>query len=482
MTQDDERLNEIASLLARLAPDGSKTLKFAYRAVGSSFEQAFIPDGMTAAEARLPQSGIYPLLRHLRARMYEDGDGTWLEMDLTVRSRPEAASLADDDAPAWEVRYRSVDEITFADEITPLAAFEEMRMFPQEARRVPRWMGALASVEDAVDRFDPHDFSPQDDLESALPDGLDGLFTAARERLLAVVPREDADRFLVGRLADGCWSIVHAPPAWAAVRMENGESVEKHAYAGPVAAVAFAAGAVLAEAGAEVNSSVLRGAGALSRVTDRKKGVDAWTLPAHDKNGSRQVRRSMAAERPEGAATRGRRYLALSPLDNRHGGYFVVHPGPVPAQGDFVSTHQIFEWHVRSGLPEARTPAPAPAEEVVLDAGMELDTAEPVSSGLLFTLGTPFERRRLPGDPDHYSYRVYRVQRPITATPVDLGAKTFHRPGESGPKRLPDEQGQAFSLPGPIIDHLESGDLVEISGPGGAPVAPRDYWDTEEEP
>ncbi|MCQ0016259.1 hypothetical protein [Actinomadura madurae] len=137
MTQDDERLNEIASLLARLAPDGSKALKFAYRAVGSSFEQAFIPDGMAAAEARLPQSGIHPLLRDLRTRMYEDGDGTWLEMDLTVRSRPEAASLADDDAPAWEVRYKSVDEITFADEITPLAASEELRMFPQEARRVP---------------------------------------------------------------------------------------------------------------------------------------------------------------------------------------------------------------------------------------------------------------------------------------------------------------------------------------------------------
>lgn len=479
--EQDARLDEIASLLVHLAPGGTSSVKFAYFAVGASYEQAVIPNGGERTGSLIPDSGVLPLLRELRSRMHVEGDGTWLEMNLKVHLLPGTTSVADGGIPRWEVRFKSVDEITFMDEITPAAAAEELRMFPQEPHRVPDWMARLAAVQEAADRFDPGPFPPQreTDLEAALPEGLHGLFEKARDKMRAFLGTEPVGRFLVGRLADGCWSVVHLAPAWLAVRMAGGECVERRAFADAAAAAAFAAGAALAEAGTEVNSAVLRGAGVLAKATGTKSGVDAWTLATQSGNGTRQIVRSVGAERPRGTAARGRRYLALRPLDNRPGGYFIVHPGPVPASGDFVSTHQIFEWHVGNSLPKAKPPEPSPEEETVLQPGMELDTYDGDNTGTLFTIDTPFERRQLHGYPEDTPLRVYRVLRPLRATILTtLDARTVYRPGERGPKRLPDERGQAFDLERSIRDHVEAGDLTEISGPGGDPVPLRDYWDT----
>ncbi len=41
--EQDSRLNEIASLLLHLTPGGLTSMKFAYFAVGASYEQAVIP-------------------------------------------------------------------------------------------------------------------------------------------------------------------------------------------------------------------------------------------------------------------------------------------------------------------------------------------------------------------------------------------------------------------------------------------------------
>ncbi|WP_301177643.1 hypothetical protein [Actinomadura geliboluensis] len=472
--EQDARLDAIASLLARLAPDGAESLEFAYRAVGSSFEHAGLPFTARNIESLLPSSGVYPLVRELRSLMHVDGDGTWLEMHLKLRLRPAAA-------PEWEVRFRSVDEITFMDDVPPAAAAEELRTFPQAPHRVPEWIAELAAVQDAADRFDPDTFSPQPepDLVAALPADLAELFDTARARLRDQLPEGPAGRFLVGELADGCWSVLHLAPAWLAARMDGGACVEQRAFTDPAAAVAFAAGAVLAEAGAEVNSSVLRGAGVLNRTTDRRNGVDAWRLTSGDGNGARQLRRSIAAERPRGADARERRFFALSPLDNRPGGYFVVQPGQVPAEGDFVSTHQIFQWHIGSSLPKAGAPEPSPVEDVVLEPGTELDTYDFTSTGRLFTIGTPFEWRQLDGYPEDVPHRFFRVLRPLRATPLPLSGRTLYRPGDWGPKRLPDARGRGFGLPHSIIDHVESGDLTEISGPGGDPVPLRDDWDAD---
>jgi hypothetical protein len=470
--EQDARLDAIASRIAPLAPAGAKSLEFSYRAVGSSFETAVLPFTARPIEARLPSTGVYPLVRELRSLMYIDGEGTWLEMNLKLRLRASAA-------PEWDVRFQSVDEILFADEVPPAAAAEELRAFPQAPHRVPEWMAELAAVQEAADRFAPDAFEPQPepDLAAALPDGLAGLFDTARAKLRDILPEGQAGRFLVGGIADGCWSVLHLPPAWLAARMDGGACVEQRAFTGPAAAVAFAAGAVLAEAGAEVNSSVLRGAGALDESVNRAQGVHAWRLTANGGNGGRQVRRSIAAERPRGADLRDRRFFALSPLDNRPGGYFVVHPGPVPATGDFVSTHQIFEWHIGTSLPKAAEVTPPPVEDVVLEPGTELDTYESTSLGKLFTIGTPIEWRELDGYPDEPP-RTFRVLRPLRATPLRPEGRTFRRSGERGPKRLPENRGRGYDLPRAIIDHVRDGDLTEISGPGGDPVPPRDQWET----
>ncbi|GAA4234960.1 hypothetical protein GCM10022254_41090 [Actinomadura meridiana] len=478
--EQDVYLNEIASMLFHLAPAGRESMKFAFFAVGTSYEQAAIPSVSKRTESLLPLSGIFPIARELRSRMYGEGDGTWLEMNLNVQFQPGTTTPADGDAPQWNVRFKSVDEITFMDEVPPAAAAEELRMFPQEPHRIPAWMARLAAVQEAADHFDAATFTSQSetDLRAALPDGLDVLFPTARDKLLDLLPAEHAARFLLGSLADGCWSVVHLPPAWLAVRMEDGACVERQAFTDPSAAVAVAAGAVIAEAGTEVNSSVLAGAGVLNETIIRKKNVHAWKFNTQARNGIHQIRRSIAAERPQGSATRGRRYFALSPLENRPGGYFVVHPGPVPAQGDFVSTHQIFEWYVRRSLPEATIPPPAPAETATLPAGTELDTY--AGENTLFSIGTPFERRQMHGYPEDTPYLVYRLLRPLEATLAELDSRTVYRKGERGPKRLPDEHGQGYYLEHSIMDHLEAGDIVEISGPGGTPLPLRDPWDIEE--
>ncbi|WUH98130.1 TNT domain-containing protein [Spirillospora sp. NBC_00431] len=510
MSEQDRYLNDIASLLTHLAPGCWELADFNYRAVGTSYEKCVIGGGlahprelrkhndatpawMNDTEALLPRSGVYPIVRELRSRMYEEGDGTWLEMNLKVHCRPGRTSLPDGDTPLWEVRYQGVEEITWTDEIPPSPAAQELQMFPQEPHRIPEWMSRLAAVQEPADLFDATEFlrSPQaeSELAAALPAGLETLFSAARDRLLGILPQESAGRFLIGRLADGCWSVLHAAPAWLAVRMEDGACVEKHAYADPAAAVAFAVGAVLAEAGAEVNSSVLRGAGALITVTDRKNHISAWTLPGSDKNGSRQYRASLSAERPQGAAARGRQYFSLSPLHNRPGGYFVVQPGAVPAQGDFVSTHQIFEWFVGASLSKPTAPRPGPGpddageppSQVVLEVGTELDAYDWPTTTILAIIGTPFERRHPTGYPEDHPYYVFRVQRPLRATPIVMESRTVYRPGERGPKRLPDERGQIYGLERSIMHFVETGDLVRISGPGGDPVPQSDdYWDLEE--
>jgi hypothetical protein len=479
--EQDVHLNEIASLLFQLAPDGTESMSFAFFAVGTSYEHAVIPFASKRTESLLPLSGIFPIARELRSRMYVEGDGTWLEMNLNVHFQPGKTSLADGDIPRWDVRFKSVDEITFMDDIPPAAAAEELRLFPQEPHRVPEWMAKLAAAQEAADTFNADTFTPQPetDLRAALPDGLDALFPTARDKLLDFLPAEHAARFLPGSLADGSWSVVHLPPAWLAVRMEDGACVERQAFTDPAAAVGFAAGAVIAEAGAEVNSSVLAGAGVLNETSVPRKNVHAWTFNTQVRNGINQIRRSIGAERPHGPAARGRRYFALSPLENRPGGYFVVHPGPVPAQGDFVSTHQIFEWHVRGALPKATVPPPAPPHTTTLPAGTELDTY--AGENRLFTIGTPFERRQMHGFPEDTPYLVYRLLRPLEATLAELEPRTVYRKGERGPKRLPDEHGQGYYLEHSISDHLEAGDIVEIDGPGGVPLPPRDYWDDMED-
>ncbi|MFI0350662.1 glycohydrolase toxin TNT-related protein [Actinomadura sp. 9N407] len=499
--EEDRCLDDIASLLVHLMPGGWELASLSYRAVGTSFEYAVIggglvhprlpnrhneatPTRMREAEELLPLSGVHELLRDLRSRMHEKARGTWLEMNLKVRCRAGETSDLDGPRPLWGVSYKYADEISWADEVPPAAAAEELLAHPQDAQDVPEWLGRLAMVQAPADRFDSGELlrSPQreSDLVAALPEGLADLFAASRALLLDVLEPEEADRFLVGRLADGHWSVVHAAPSWLAVRMEDGAGAEVHAFEEARSAAAFAIGAVLAEAGAEVNSTVLTAAGVLSMLTAPRKGVDTWTLGDYQQFGTKQMRRSRSVERPSGAAARGRRYIRLSTLHNRPGGYFVCRPGPVPSRGDFVSTHEIFRRCAEKWLPKARPPVrERPVAETfpteVLEPGTELDAYGEPDRDVLFTIGTPFSRRGLYGTPEQYAYHVYRVQRPFEVSPGLFTATPIFPTGQDRPaeeERPAGTDGRGFYVSRPIADLLRSGELVEITGPGGEPVQP----------
>lgn len=166
-----------------------------------------------------------------------------------------------------------------------------------------------------------------------------------RDMLPDMLPDGAAERFLVGRTAEGRGSVV---------------------------------GAILAECDAEINSTVLTSAGLIYLEEAPRKNVRAWMLTRYPRNGALQTQRSRSAERPGGAEARRHRYICLKGLHNRPGGYFVCRPGPPPAKGQFVSTRRIFEFCAAQRLPKAAPPPePAPDEPVLpretLPAGLELD-------------------------------------------------------------------------------------------------------------
>ncbi|OLT10822.1 hypothetical protein BJF79_25460 [Actinomadura sp. CNU-125] len=503
-TAEEELLNEIASLLVHIMPGCWELARFTYQAVGTC-EQVSIgggladeerlgmhneatPSDMNVAEELVPLSGVYDLLRDLRARMYDERRGTWTRMSFDVRCGAAGAAPSGGDLPRWRVSFRYPGEMdwqegdSWEEVTTPADAYEELRTFPRDARYVPEWLGRLAALHVAALEFDIDalERSPQDERElvAMLPYGLDGLFFAAREMLRDLLPNGGAERFLVGRTGEGCRSVIHAAPSWLEVHREDG-ATEVRAFADARAAVAAALGAVLAEGDVEVNSSVLASADLIFLEEVPRKNVCAWMLTPHPRSGYRQAQRSLSTERPSSGEARQHRYISMSGLHNRPGGYFVCRPGSPPVQGEFVSTRQVFEWCAGQRLPKAKPPPENVAERSAfpretLPVGMELDSYGDTAQEFLFTIGTPFSRRGLPGVSSEYAYRVYRVQRPFAVSPGLFTATPIFPTGEGEPSEsTPGSHG--FHLGRPISDLLDSGELVEIAAPGGEPVTARDH-------
>ncbi|OLT23507.1 hypothetical protein BJF79_45950 [Actinomadura sp. CNU-125] len=509
MTASDfnERLNDIASLLVHIMPECWEKAYFVYSAVGTSFEAVTIGGGladpsrlnehnrasvgsMRKAEELVPESGVYELLRDLRTHMYEEGRGAWWRMVLIVRCHADSPSPSAESLPQWEVKFEHPQHIDWWDEdfwrenITPAAAYEDLKIFPRNAESIPAWLEQLASVHVPAAHFDPqkvmHSPQREKDLAALLPAGLKELFPAARGCLLELLPPGLADRFQVGRLADGSWSVIAASPSWLAVRVDEGTCTEVHAFAEPRPAVAFAVGAVLAEAGTEVNSSILRAAGVLSKEESPRKLINAWSLGDYRSNGGKASRRTLAAPRPKGRAAARRRYVELWPLHNRPGVHFVCQPGPPPARGAFVSTHEIFQWHAENLLPQEAPPTADPhAEDAfpreMLAVGMELDAYGDRAGEFLFTIGTPFSSRGVQGTPDEHPYHVYRVQRPFPVSPGLFSPAPIFSTGNDERSETSGTGSRGFYLGRPISDLLDSGELIEITGPGGAPVPGTDH-------
>ncbi|MFD0902528.1 glycohydrolase toxin TNT-related protein [Actinomadura sediminis] len=489
--EEDRYLQDIATLLVHLAPGAWEVVTLAYQAIGTSFERALLTGALAhprfvgknlrdtagaliPAEVLLPVSGIYPLLRRLRTEMHEDGRGTWTHLRLDVH----CSRTKNPEELLWGVTYQYLDEFPRIDDAklmgdVPASAFaEELRMFPRPLHSVPGWAAHRAEVHAAAETLDPAQQArtPQDEarLVAALPAGLEELFDWTRARLAAIAPGRE-DRFQVGRLAEGCWSVLHHPPAWIAARYQDGRCTQLRAFTGPREAVRYAAAGVVADAEVPVDSAVLSSAGIASRTVQRRGDIDAWLLTS---KGGRLTHWSRGAVRPSGAEAEQHRYVDLQVVNNRPGGYFVLPAGPPPEKGEFLSVHEVFEHFLDEVLPRAEVEAaPEPEEPAreVLPVGVELDAHGGTDRPFLFTIGTPFSQRGLYGTPDAYPYRAFRVAKELEAFPGLFADAPIFPTGRTEP--APDGTGRGFYLVHSIDDLLRSGHLVEIDAPGGEPIA-----------
>ena len=483
--REERLLDRIATLLVHLYPGGWEKADLAYCAVGRSYELVAINGGLVhprrlnrhrpstatafhAAEELLPESGVFDLLRRLRSEMYEEGRGTWVEFCLEV-------FCAIGGKPKWTVRYEWPDEIVWWADVPAAAVEEELRLFPRDEEHVPDWMRRAVDARAAARTAAEAVASGAVQDEHELVAGRELLFVRARDLIRDLAPRA-VDRLLVGRVADGCWSVLRASEGmWAAVGPDGASSSGDGPDTGGAVpfddvrdAVAYAVGGVLAEAGAQVDSEVLRLAGLLYRQRERDPDREAWMLAP---DGRQVSGRSRGLIRPESGS-----YINLEQVHNRPvgWGYFVCEAGPAPARGGFVSVHEVFRRLAGQTLPK---PPPEPDPDpmlnppvVELEVGTELDAYGSIDEPFLYEIGTPFSVRGLYGSPEAHPYRVFRVQKPLRASPgLFVPAPVFAIGDEEEPEP-PEGRGRGYYLVESIADLIASGHLVEITGPGGTPV------------
>lgn len=274
------------------------------------------------------------------------------------------------------------------------------------------------------------------------------LFARAR-RLLRDLAGDAAAPFTAGRLENGCWTVLHGGNGWLAVRWEDGSAADVASRETARAAVAYAAGGLLAEEGTGLNSEVFRLAGLLQEGKhDASRGWREWELTGE---GRRIWSETEDAPRPAS----DRLYVSLASLLGRRGCvYFVSAPGKPPARGPFVSVHEVFERFAHNELPEA---AGEPGE--VLPEGTVLDGHGDTDQVFLYEVGTPFSRRALWGEPDRHTHRFYRVREPLRAYPG------FPSGNATVSVERTDGEGRGFYLVDTVADLVASGRLSETGVP-----------------
>ncbi|XRQ10848.1 glycohydrolase toxin TNT-related protein [Actinomadura welshii] len=438
-------VDEVAALL----PEGWETATLTYWAVGdyeavslggTEREHRGYPAGIRAAGRRIPGTRVPGLLRRHR-EMTSDPErtvGAWPELTYKLWNK--------DGAAEWSVSASDLDKFPRVDELAPADCVIELRRFPRSAENIPEWMRALVDLHQAAEAYTG---APQreSELVALLPPGTERLFARAREKLVDFVP--GAGTLHAGTPREGAWTVAHSGGAWLAV----GPGGDVHPYAEPQRAAAHAMAGIMAAAGMEINSTVLRAARILRLQRYPAKGEQAWLL---DDDGRKLSRLTDCSPRPDGPGA----YISLDPLHNRPDEYFVCVPGPAPEEGSYVSVHKVYMKFAEKVLP---VPAPQPEAvpeppSEVLEPGMEVDAyGDPVNC-FVYTVGTPFLRRGLWGSPDDHDYHRYRVAKPIRAY------TGLFAPGPLGGDPPPPDTGMGFYLVDSIADFVASGHLVEIPG------------------
>jgi hypothetical protein len=316
----------------------------------------------------------------------------------------------------------------------------------------------------------PHTPQDEHDLVARLAPESPILFYRAR-RLLRDWTRDAASRFLVGRVEDGCWTVLHGDDGWLAVRAEPDEPRESHEAAearepgepgeprepgGPRevtahgtarAAVAHALGGLLTEAGTGLNMTVFQLAGIIEPGPDDRTGLGPWFLT---ETGERLRAESESAPRPDPGVP----CVALERLLGRERGYFALRRESAPERGAFVTVHQVFAMAAHRALPDG----PGEAAET-LPEGHVLDAYGDTDQVFLYEPGTPFHERGTWGSPDVHPHRFYRLERPLRVHPASpLEYTVVPRGKRTG-------SGRGYHLVDSIADLLRDGALSEVPDP-----------------
>ncbi|MFF5264570.1 glycohydrolase toxin TNT-related protein [Actinomadura viridis] len=464
------RLDEVAELTRALLPPGRDAASLIYHALGS-FETARLICHQAGGDMwTLPRSDVFESLRDLRRDCHTPETGTWSVLRLDFHSQG-----------GWEVATEPLEDFRWKSEVTAADCARELAEFPRPPSLVPEWMARLADAQRDADAFDPETILRRPLLEGELP-GEDGrhYFERARAKLRAFLPA-DHERVRFGRLEEGCWSVVPSGTSWLAVHHADGRADPVVAFPEFGAALVHAAARVLVESGLSVDSALLRAADVLHHKKTRA-GVDAWVFgdagrDAHDLT-SFAPRPSMEAESEPS--------IALGPLSNRPGGYFVCRPGPPPEKGSYITARKVFELALARELPpapsargakEARQPSRVrprmepvrPAPRYVLPVGTYVDAYEHHDQNRVYRIGTPWYRRGQFDRTKEDAYHVYRVEKPLLAAPTRLAAFPTTSEEEMA-ERAGTDQGQGYHLGSDIDELVRSGHLREMTGSGGEPV------------
>ncbi|MDL4814889.1 TNT domain-containing protein [Actinomadura opuntiae] len=286
--------------------------------------------------------------------------------------------------------------------------------------------------------------TPQDehDLTDALAPESPILFFRAR-RLLDEWTRDAAARFLVGRLEDGCWSVLHGDDGWHSI----GTDAEHSTHDTARAAVAHALGGLLTEAGTGLNMKIMEMAGIVEGPELDSTDWGPWTLTD---SGRRLGAESEHAPRPAADVP----CIALDRLPGHRGAYIALRPEAAPEHGPYVTVHHIFELAAFRQLPEG--PGEPPEE---LTEGSVLDCYGDTGQVFLYEPGTPFHERGIPGSADRYPHRFYRLQRPLRVHPAFPLEYTIVARGRTT------GSGRGYYLVDSVADLLRDGALVETADP-----------------
>lgn len=459
MTQEQEdeatarRVLEVARQVAALLPDGWKWAQLAYHAVGS-FEtvvwEGDPADATATAAEELPRTEVFDRLRALRHDSYDAEQGTWTGIKITILPKDElppdgesyedlvASGHAADGIAIGFFVFPTAKNFPWQKEVTPADCVQELTAYPRPEEQVQWWMRWKEELHRAAEAFDPAELlaRPQDEsaLVALLPQDETDLFDRARAALDDLLPGS-GERLLIGRLDDGHWSVVQTGTVWLAVRCDGGRCTDTAAFHDTWEAVNHAMGRILAESDPGLTGGIRSAAGLPSAPwADWCASVTRW------------------APRPRATATDT--YLPLVPVPD---GAPLPEPGPPPATGPYVRAGFV-------AMLAAETHVPPP-RGVVLVPGTEVDAYACHDQNFVYALGTPEYMRGAVhrGVPD--TRHVYRVLKPLTGYP-----------GMFSPWQPPDlpalaRDGRGYGIVRDIAEWISSGHLVEVSGPGGEPVA-----------